>query len=208
MSSDRAIRSIHVAGTLRFDPDRDTRLDVGLIKIQAGDDASENGFDCDAHMPEADAGMRPGRRWRSARPNGPIPAGHTALIRLVADRGHGPGDLPGDRLLRRPDGLPRRARWAGPGSKLGRTARAGEAAVTLAEPVPGWRAGDRVIVTATQRQRRERGTLRPAPGKDPIKAFTEERTDPARSTATSSRSTARSSSTTSARGTIAARSPT
>ena len=32
------IRSIHVAGTLQFDPDRDTRLDVGLIKIQAGDD--------------------------------------------------------------------------------------------------------------------------------------------------------------------------
>src|SRR5437868_2972969 len=38
VASDRAIRSIHVAGTLRFDPDRDTRLDVGLIKIQAGDD--------------------------------------------------------------------------------------------------------------------------------------------------------------------------
>ena len=34
-----AIRSIHVAGTLRFEPDADTRLDVGLIKIQAGDDA-------------------------------------------------------------------------------------------------------------------------------------------------------------------------
>ena len=38
--TEAAIRSIHVAGTLRFDPDRDTRLDVGLIKIQAGDDAS------------------------------------------------------------------------------------------------------------------------------------------------------------------------
>src|SRR6202030_1640438 len=49
VSSDQAIRLIHVAGTLRFAPDRDTRLDVGLIKIQAGDDASENGFDCDAH---------------------------------------------------------------------------------------------------------------------------------------------------------------
>ncbi len=33
-----AIRSIHVAGTLEFDPDRDTLLTVGLIKIQAGDD--------------------------------------------------------------------------------------------------------------------------------------------------------------------------
>jgi hypothetical protein len=33
--SDRVIRSIHVAGALRFDPGRDTRLVVGLIKIQA-----------------------------------------------------------------------------------------------------------------------------------------------------------------------------
>ena len=41
------IRSIHVAGTLRFDPEKDTRLEVGLIKIQAGDDAGESGFDCE-----------------------------------------------------------------------------------------------------------------------------------------------------------------
>src|SRR4051794_30493705 len=34
-----AARSVHVAGTLAFAPDRDTRLDVGLLKIQAGDDA-------------------------------------------------------------------------------------------------------------------------------------------------------------------------
>src|SRR5207248_1565030 len=45
---DRVIRSIHVAGTLTFARDRDTWLDVGLIKIQPGDDASESGFDCDA----------------------------------------------------------------------------------------------------------------------------------------------------------------
>ena len=51
--SERPIRSIHVAGTLTFAPDRDTRLDVGLIKIQPGEDASEDGFDCDAHLPEA-----------------------------------------------------------------------------------------------------------------------------------------------------------
>src|SRR5262245_8815373 len=48
--SDRALRSIHVAGTLSFARDRNTRLDVGLIKIQPGDDASENGFDCDEHI--------------------------------------------------------------------------------------------------------------------------------------------------------------
>src|SRR5216117_1160603 len=48
--SDAVIRSIHVAGTLSFAPDRDTRLDVGLIKIQAGDDPSEDRFNCEAHL--------------------------------------------------------------------------------------------------------------------------------------------------------------
>src|SRR5205823_4366603 len=81
--SDQAIRAIHVAGTLRFAPDRDTRLDVGLIKIQAGDDASENGFDREAHMPPADAGA-PRPALEVGTPTDPIPADHTALIRLVA----------------------------------------------------------------------------------------------------------------------------
>src|SRR5205823_1845761 len=34
LNSDRPIRSVCVGGTLRFAPDRDTRLDVGLIKVQ------------------------------------------------------------------------------------------------------------------------------------------------------------------------------
>src|SRR5205823_672329 len=42
LKSDRLIRSVHVAGTLRFPPDRDTRLDVGLIKVQPGDDPDED----------------------------------------------------------------------------------------------------------------------------------------------------------------------
>src|SRR5262245_20921716 len=48
--SDAVIRSVHVAGTLSFAPDKDTRLDVGLIKIQPGDDPSEDGFNCEAHL--------------------------------------------------------------------------------------------------------------------------------------------------------------
>src|SRR5262245_47863941 len=36
LRSDKVIRSIHVAGKLTFARDRDTRLDVGLIKIQPG----------------------------------------------------------------------------------------------------------------------------------------------------------------------------
>src|SRR5581483_2274676 len=48
--SDQAIRSIHVGGALKFAPDRDTRLDVGLIKVQPGEDCVEDGFTCDVHL--------------------------------------------------------------------------------------------------------------------------------------------------------------
>src|SRR5262249_17941232 len=57
LSSDQVVRSIHVAGTLTFAPDKDTRLAVGLIKIQRGEDASEDGFNCDAHVPAAEPGQ-------------------------------------------------------------------------------------------------------------------------------------------------------
>src|SRR3954470_8160541 len=82
LNSDRVIRSVHVAGTLRFLPDRDTRLDVGLIKIQPGDDAGENGFDCDAHAAEPVQG-HPKPALEVGTPDRPIGAGHTALIRLT-----------------------------------------------------------------------------------------------------------------------------
>src|SRR5579864_2649440 len=80
VKSDQAIRSIHVAGTLTFAPDRDTRLDVGIIKIQPGEDASEDGFDCDAHVPE----LKPGQARPDllvGTPERPINAKHTALVR-------------------------------------------------------------------------------------------------------------------------------
>src|SRR5579871_1345762 len=39
VSASPRIRSIHVAGTLTFATDRDTCLDLGVLKIQPGDDA-------------------------------------------------------------------------------------------------------------------------------------------------------------------------
>jgi hypothetical protein len=42
--SETTIRFIHVAGVLTFAPDRNTQLDVGLIKVEQREDASENGF--------------------------------------------------------------------------------------------------------------------------------------------------------------------
>ena len=94
MASDQPVRSIHVAGTLRFDPDRDTRLDVGLIKIQAGDDASEAGFDCEAHVRGARRRMRRGPPWRSACRTGRSPPGTRRVIRLTPVAGMDPRTCP------------------------------------------------------------------------------------------------------------------
>jgi hypothetical protein len=146
--SDRVLRSIHVAGTLTFAPDRDTRLDVGLLKIQPGDDASENGFDCDAHITSPQAGqpmpaLEVGTSERS------IDAGHTAIIRLAYVAGMDKASCPaiiccGGRMDFH--GAPLNRTWV----KLGATARKGDTSVSLAEPVTGWRVGDRLLVTATR----------------------------------------------------------
>ncbi|HZV06896.1 MAG TPA: G8 domain-containing protein [Gemmataceae bacterium] len=185
VSSDRIIRSIHIAGTLTFARDRDTRLDVGLIKIQAGDDASENGFDCDAHLKKPDPSTdRPALEVGTA--NDPIPAGHTALIRLAAVEGLDKETCPaivccGGRMDLH--GAPLSRTWV----KLGTTVNAsrankgvalgpGDRVIKLAEAVTGWRVGDRIIVTTTTSRSRvnQRQTLRPGPGIAP--AYTEERT--------------------------------
>jgi hypothetical protein len=148
LNSDQAIRTIHIAGTLRFPRDRTTRLDVGLIKIQAGDEPSEDGFDCDSHIAEADAG-KPRPALEVGAPDAPIDARHSATIRLVYFSDHDAKSCPaivccGGRMDFH--GAPMSRTWA----KLAVTAHKGDAAVTLAETVQGWRAGDHVIVTDTQ----------------------------------------------------------
>jgi hypothetical protein len=169
--SDRPIRSIHVSGTLSFATDRDTRLDVGLIKIQRGDDAGEDGFTCEAHLGEADPAL-PRPALLVGSPDRPVAPGATALIRLVALDGLDRETCPaivccGGRMEFH--GAPMTRTWV----KLGRTIKPGEAVVTLAEPVAGWRIKDRVILTATQRDGREQGTLRVGAGGR--RSFTEER---------------------------------
>lgn len=150
VKTDGAIRSIHVAGTLRFDPERDTRLDVGLIKIQAGDDADESGFDCENHVPAPDdSHERPA--LEIGTPIQPISRDHTALIRLTMMDGLDPEECPaiiccGGRWDVHGGTLSRT--WI----KLGATAEANASTLTLAEPAADWRVGDRIIVTATGRQ--------------------------------------------------------
>jgi hypothetical protein len=160
VKSDQVIRLLHVAGTLTFARDRDTRLDVGLLKVQPGDDAGENGFDCDHHLPEAGmSGPKPA--LEVGTPDRPIEAKHTALIRLAYVEGMNKETCPaivccGGRMDFH--GAPLSRTWV----KLGATAKAGDTAVTLAEAVSGWRPGDRVILTATGPSRGSLlGTRRP-----------------------------------------------
>jgi hypothetical protein len=170
VKSTDVLRMVHVAGTLTFARDRDTLLTVGLIKIQAGDDAREEGFDCDAHLPVTDpTGPKPTLEVGSAEQ--PIDARFQAVIRLAYVEGMDRQSCPaivccGGRMDFH--GAPMGRTWV----KLGTTVKAGATEVTLAEAVSGWRVGDRVIVTATARQNKVRKTFRPSVRDDPA---TEER---------------------------------
>jgi G8 domain len=150
VDSSQAIRMIHVAGTLIFAHDRTTRLDVGLIRVDPHPVVKEEGFHCrlggitatdDAPTKGPPPSLVIGTRDR------PIRAGVTATIRLVYFPGTDPETLPaivncgGYWDIH---GAPLSRTWV----KLGATTKAGTDRVTLAEPVTGWRVGDRVIVTA------------------------------------------------------------
>lgn len=142
------IRAINVAGTLTFDPTNDTKLEVGLIKIQAGDVYSEEGFDCDAHLDAVDPkAERPA--LEVGTPDAPIDAKHTAVIRLHLVAGLKKESCPAIICCG--------GRWDSHGASLSRTwvklgaaSKAGDTALTLAEGVSGWKAGDKIVLTGTQ----------------------------------------------------------
>ncbi len=148
VAADAAIRSIHIGGTLRFDPTRDTKLVVGLIKIQPGESVSDEGFDCDAHVPgPVDARDMPALEIGTL--NQPIPAGKTAIISLVAVDGTNKDSWPAIVCCAgRMDihGAPLSRSWV----KLGATAAKGAKEITLAEPVTGWKVDDLVILPRTE----------------------------------------------------------
>jgi hypothetical protein len=170
LNSDRLIRSVHIAGTLSFATDKDTVLNVGLIKIQPGDDAQEEGFDCEAHPADNEPGM-PRPALEVGTPNRPIDAKHKATIRLHWFEGMDKQSCPaivccGGRMDFH--GAPMHHTWL----KLGATAKKGNDTVKCAEVVTDWRPGDNVIVTATQL---EPDGTRHRPGARNRLACTEER---------------------------------
>jgi hypothetical protein len=164
VASEQAIRMLHVAGTLTFSRDRSTRLDVGLIKVQPGEEATEDGFLCD-HCPVDP--KTPMLALEIGTPDEPIPAHVTATIRLVHFEGTDQESLPAILVCRgRWDlhGAPMSRTWV----KLAATAKAGSDRVVLAEAVSGWKVGDRVLLTASNNVRKlhqYRETLRGTQGR-------------------------------------------
>jgi len=180
VKSDAVIRTIKVSGDLTFAHDRDTLLNVGVLRVQpisgldGGADAGVEDVDKSAaHKPTTDKpvaekpdahGHRHGHNHDHAHrpsgdqallavgmPNAPIPAKFTARIRLHFLEGMNKDNEPA--IIARPGGRmefhgsPMSRTWV----KLGANLTKGDTKVTLSESVTGWRVGDQVIVTASNR---------------------------------------------------------
>lgn len=165
-TSPEVIRLIQVVGTLRFARDRDTELNVGLLKVQNSDTCSESGFACDfrganlaGEPSDAPAGGMP--ELLVGTPEAPIPAQFTARIRLHYLDGMPKDDAPAIACCSARmefHGAPLQRTWL----KLGADVKPGDRSVTLAEAASDWRVGDEVIVTGSQRK--GLATYRPKPG--------------------------------------------
>ncbi len=166
VKSDAVIRALFIVGTLTFVPDQDTELNVGLIRIQHDETLDENGFDCPSHTAKDKPKTGSGQPGFTAgcqccdgkpallvgTPEIPIAAGKTAQIRLHYLDGMDKESCPaivccGGRMDFH--GSPLSRTWV----KLGATAKAGSTELVLAEPVSGWRVGDRLIVTSSSHPR-------------------------------------------------------
>ena len=133
------VRLIQVVGTLAFSRDRNTELNVGILKVQNSDDCTETGFACDLSNANADG------KSKGAKPDAmpalevgtladPLPSQFTARIRLHYIEGLDPKDGPAlVCCAARMDlhGAPMSRTWV----KLGANAESGAKTVTLSEPV-------------------------------------------------------------------------
>ena len=93
------IRFVQIVGTLSFARDRDTELNVGVLKVQNSDECSESGFACDfqgvnrtGEPQDPRGGDLPTLEVGSLME--PIPAKHTARIRLHYIEGMNKDDAP------------------------------------------------------------------------------------------------------------------
>jgi hypothetical protein len=154
VESKDVIRLLQVVGTLEFARDRNTLLNIGVLKVQDSDACSESGFACDFHHvnkkgePESTPdGPLPALLVGTL--DNPIPTEHTAKIRLHYFEGMDREDAPAIACCSARmeiHGSPMNRTWV----KLGADVKASANSVELAEGVDGWREGDEVIVTASE----------------------------------------------------------
>lgn len=156
VASSTVLRLVQVVGTLRFARDRDTEMNVGILKVQNSDACSESGFACDFDGVNA-AGEPQGPREGSLPTleigtlDEPIPAPFTARVRLHFLDGQNRNDAPAlvcCSARMELHGAAMNRTWV----KLGETAKPGDQSVVLSETVTGWRVGDAVIVTGSARE--------------------------------------------------------
>lgn len=153
VKSKDVIRLVQIVGTLDFARERNTELNVGILKVQNSDHCSESGFACDFRGAQKTG--EPGDLFPQQRPqlligtpDNPIPAKHTAKIRLHYIEGMDKKNAPAlvcCSAQMEIHGSPMNRTWV----KLGANAQPGAAEVTLAEEVTGWSIGDSVIVTGS-----------------------------------------------------------
>lgn len=151
------IRMIQIAGVLNFARARDTELNVGVVKVQNSESCSESGFACDfLHTSDSGEPHRPPGGILPALIVGtqdePIPAKHTARIRLHFLKGMDKKDAPAIACCSARmelHGSPLNRTWV----KLDGDAKPGEDSVTAADDLSGWKIGDEVIITASKRAR-------------------------------------------------------
>jgi len=171
VQSKDVIRSLHISGVLTFAPDRDTLLEVGLIKIQHGDIVDDSGFDCAAHKDAdtsrtkgSDAGLDAHCLCCEGKPSllvgtpqRHIDASKKAMIRLHYIDGMDKESCPaivccGGRMDFH--GAPLSRTWVRLGATVAahRKGQTGTSTLTLAETVSGWKPGDRLVVTTSGRK--------------------------------------------------------
>jgi hypothetical protein len=153
--SNDVLRLLQVVGTLDFARDRDTELNVALVKVQNSDTCSEGGFACDfrhqtkgGEPTDAPEGQMPALLIGTQE--NPIPAEHTARVRLHYLEGMSKDDAPAIACCSARmeiHGAPLKRTWV----KLGHDAQPKQDTLTVSEVVSDWRVGDEVIVTASER---------------------------------------------------------
>ena len=153
IESSEVIRGIQISGELLFARDRNTRLEVGLLRVEDLDHYSEDGFDCQTSMDPAHnhTGLsKPALEVGTAL--APIPSEFTATIRLHYIEGMDKETCPaiiscGGRMDLH--GAPLERTWV----KLPyQTAKVGESKIVMPATLAGWKKGDRIILTGTTRQ--------------------------------------------------------